>query len=204
MLQASLWDEIHRNISWGTIPGMEFLAFMAEHYWGSSGLKFLDLGCGTGSSSIFLVNKGFQVTAVDISKVACDTLYHNIIDEKKHLVKIICSDILDLDLKENSFDCIIGIGIFDCLELEQSSILFDRIKKWLRPEGRLFGRVLASKIPEDIKRGNTRTRTYSSSEVFALLKEYKGVIKANTTYVSVKAFPITSWIFEAIPKLGDE
>src|SRR5258706_1679626 len=204
MNQAVLWDEVHNQITWNTDPGDEFLAFMAKHYWGKENLEFLDLGCGTGASTLFLTNKGFKVTAVDISKIACDKLYENIPDKEEHLVKIINSDILDLDFIKGSFDCVIAIGLIDCLELEQSNSLFDRIKPWLRPNGRFFGRVLASEIPGEIKRGNTRARPYLCSEVMQLLdsNEYKGIIKVGTAYVSEKMLPITSWIFEATVLMG--
>jgi SAM-dependent methyltransferase len=67
------------------------------------GKKVLDVACGSGRNSIYLAHKGFEVDAIDISKVALDTL-------KSKNIKNIHTKLIDLDNylpEENCYDLII-------------------------------------------------------------------------------------------------
>ena len=71
--------------------------------------KVLDVGCGAGSHALYLQEKGFDVTAIDISKNAIKAC------ELRCLKNCKVSDVLDLDASEK-FDTILllmnGTGIF--------------------------------------------------------------------------------------------
>ena len=104
MNNREIWNEAHTILSWSTTPGTEFLAFMAEHYWGINGIEFLDLGSGTGASALFIANKGLKVTAVDVSDIACNKLLNNIEKDNKALIKVLNADVCDI-----IFECFPGI-----------------------------------------------------------------------------------------------
>ena len=71
--------------------------------------KVLDVGCGAGSHALYLQEKGFDVTAIDISENAIKAC------ELRGLKNCKVSDVLDLDTSEK-FDTILllmnGTGIF--------------------------------------------------------------------------------------------
>jgi 2-polyprenyl-3-methyl-5-hydroxy-6-metoxy-1,4-benzoquinol methylase len=71
--------------------------------------KVLDVGCGAGSHALYLEEKGFDVTAIDISENAIKAC------KLRGLKNCKVSDVLDLDASEK-FDTILllmnGTGIF--------------------------------------------------------------------------------------------
>ena len=93
----------------------------------TSGKNALEIACGSGRNSIYLANQGFQVSALDISKVAIDRL-----EEKNH--KNIKTQVIDLEgykPEENSFDLIVKTNYLD------RDIIFN-LAKALKQKGILF------------------------------------------------------------------
>jgi len=63
----SFWEELHRNLAGSAKPPNQRLVEIAESL--SPGVA-LDLGCGPGGDAIWLAQRGWRVTAVDISATA--------------------------------------------------------------------------------------------------------------------------------------
>lgn len=74
--------------------------------------RVLDVGCGAGSHSLYLQNKGFDVTAIDISKGAIDVARKRGVKDARQIHL--------LELQEEKFDTILllmnGTGIFETLQ----------------------------------------------------------------------------------------
>ncbi|MFV0564636.1 MAG: class I SAM-dependent methyltransferase [Flavobacteriaceae bacterium] len=93
--------------------------------------KVLDVGCGAGSHSLYLQEKGFNVKAIDISEGAITVAKNRgiINAEKKHI----------LDETE-TFDTILllmnGTGIFQ--KLSQVSKYLSHLKSLLKPGGQIL------------------------------------------------------------------
>jgi len=94
--------------------------------------KTLDVGCGAGSHSLYLQEKGFDVMAIDTSKGAIEVCK---LQGVKNTKKI---DLLQL--KNETFDTILllmnGTGIFQ--NLENTSKYLNHLKSLLNPNGQIL------------------------------------------------------------------
>ena len=95
--------------------------------------KVLDIGCGAGSHALYLQEKGFEVTAIDISPNAIEAC------KLRGLKNVLTTNLLDLN-SEEKFDTIIllmnGTGIFGTLE-ETSKYLL-KLKSLLNENGQIL------------------------------------------------------------------
>ena len=91
----------------------------------------LDVGCGAGSHSLYLQEKGIKVKAIDISKGAIE------VSKKRGVLKAEILNILD---ETETFDTILllmnGTGIFQ--ELSQVSKYLRHLKSLLKPKGQIL------------------------------------------------------------------
>ncbi|WP_295333322.1 bifunctional 2-polyprenyl-6-hydroxyphenol methylase/3-demethylubiquinol 3-O-methyltransferase UbiG [Flavobacterium sp.] len=94
--------------------------------------KILDVGCGAGSHSVYLQQKGFEVTAIDISPKAIQTCQLRGVKDARiqHL----------LELENEQFDTILllmnGTGIFGTLA--ETSKYLQKLKSLLTPNGQIL------------------------------------------------------------------
>ncbi|WP_417289955.1 class I SAM-dependent methyltransferase [Corallibacter sp.] len=91
----------------------------------------LDVGCGAGSHSLFLQEKGLDVHAIDISQGAVS------VAKARGILQVNQKDILD---EKNTYDTILllmnGTGIFQ--ELSQVSKYLSHLKTLLKPGGQIL------------------------------------------------------------------
>ena len=100
----------------------------------SPGMKVLELGCGTGSIIFLLAEWGAEVIGIDISEEAIRQAKGEAkrrgIENKILLLEM---DAEKLDLPDNFFDIICGIGILHHLNLQNT---YREIARVLKPTGR--------------------------------------------------------------------
>jgi len=94
--------------------------------------KILDVGAGAGAHSIWLKDKGLEVTAIDISPLSCEIM------RERGLGGVLCADIYALT--EMKFDTILllmnGAGVAQTLP--GLSVLLNHLKNLLNPGGRIL------------------------------------------------------------------
>jgi tellurite methyltransferase len=123
------WDQRYArpNFIFGKTPA----TFLAENY---PYIPFegtvLDMGMGEGRNAVFLAQKGYKVTGVDISSVAVKKSYM-LAQEFGVKIKGVVASLQDYKIPPQSFDAII------CFYWVDRSVV-EKIKSWLKPGGVLI------------------------------------------------------------------
>ncbi len=115
--------------------------------------RALDIACGNGRNSIFLVQKGFKVDAVDISNVALYQLREN--DTR---INIIHGDLDTWQIPQNRYQLIINIRFLD-------RRLFPMIKKGLKPGGVLIFESFIDKNKDYCLETNELLHAFNSFQI---------------------------------------
>lgn len=104
--------------------------------------KVLDLGCGTGGNSIFLSEKGFNVTCIDADKEAIDEI-------KKNYPKVnaINKNILDFDFPKNEYDLILALNVLSFFDAEDVKLIIKNIIKSLKENSLAHLQVFSTNEP---------------------------------------------------------
>jgi len=108
------WDERYTKDgpeSFGTGPST-WLAAHEDLLLNQSKGKALDVACGNGRNSFVLAELGFDVDAVDISKVVIEWLEGEVA-KSESLVRPRCDNIVDYDLPRETYQVIISFNFLE-------------------------------------------------------------------------------------------
>jgi SAM-dependent methyltransferase len=112
------YDEIYRDAADSGGPpwdiGRPQPALMKVLEGGVKGPKVLDVGCGTGDLALALARRGYEVTAVDISRVAIEVARAKAAREGL-TVRFEVQDATDLSLSSAPFDSVFDSGLLHSL-----------------------------------------------------------------------------------------
>lgn len=139
----------------------------------------LDIGCGAGSHSLWLQEKGYEVIAIDTSEGAIK------VAKARGVNHVECCALLDFD--RNKFDTLLllmnGTGIFE--SLEQVSEYLQHLKRLLLPGGQIL--IDSSDLQY----------MYDSSEeggIWVPADRYYGELEFTMTYKNQKSDPFP-WLY---------
>ena len=103
--------------------------------------KVLDVGCGAGSHSLYLLEKGFEVIAIDISENAIKACkLRGLNDVRVQNILEVSTDTSESELAKQKFDTILllmnGTGVFGTLA--ETSKYLHKLKSLLNPKGQIL------------------------------------------------------------------
>jgi SAM-dependent methyltransferase len=137
---ADFWDDLYgRDISpWDTGKPDRFLQEVIVRLGLPQGAEVLDIGCGTGTNAIWLAQRGFRVTGVDLSTIAIDRA-----KAKASSANVQCNffvaDVLSAPHLPEAFDFAFDLGCFHQYEVASNRMAFGRtIARLLKPGGKLL------------------------------------------------------------------
>lgn len=110
------------------------------------GMAVLDLGCGWGSLSLWIAEKypNCRVTGVSNSAPQREHILARAQELGLTNIEILTRDANELELPEASFDRVISIEMLE--HVRNHELLFGRVARWLRPDGRFFAHVFTHRV----------------------------------------------------------
>ena len=127
------WDERYKTgeLPWNSNIRSRELARVLDECKIAPG-RAVELGSGTGTNAVFLAEKGFDVTALDVSPMAIE-LAQKRAEAAGVDVKFFNADLADMKLDLKPFDFIFDRGCFHCVRRENLDGFRETLKKLSKP-----------------------------------------------------------------------
>ena len=131
------WDEVYRDypaevLPWELGKPRKNLTDLVENGGIQPG-SALDLCCGLGTNTVYMGQKGFDVTAVEISKHALE-LAKRKAHKAKVEIKFVLASFVTLPFKDAAFDFVFDMGCFHHVEVEDRPEFIQGVRRILKPK----------------------------------------------------------------------
>ena len=192
-----VWEKIFSSREWGKYPPEELIRFTAQQFYKTSNrrkIKFLDLGCGTGSCSWYLAKEGFTVYGVDGSKTAISQAKKRFRKENlKGNFQVM--DYIHLDFPDSFFDAAIDVGSIQCNPIYNVPVILKEIKRILKSRGKFFLLMSADGSYNGPFKGKGYNHFFKLPEIKKLFKNFKIIsIEQSTRTMENRKHKIINWI----------
>ncbi|MCX7838463.1 MAG: methyltransferase domain-containing protein [Anaerolineae bacterium] len=124
--------------------------------------RALDLGCGTGTNSIFLAQHGFEVVAVDFSRKAIARARDKA-RRARVAIDFYVADVTRLDFLNTSFDFLLDVGCLHGIEPAHRTRYAEHLARLTRA-GAVFMLYAFAPLPPDAPRPRLRPRSVGITE----------------------------------------
>jgi SAM-dependent methyltransferase len=138
----AFWDQMYRrhgHKAWDSEPNTMLSQVVADLAPGAA----LDMGCGKGADAIWLAQRGWRVTAVDISTVALD---RGRAADTAHQVTWLHTDMLAWQPPTDAFDLVSAHYLH--IPPAERTAFFGRLAQAVRPKGTL---LVVAHHPSDLE-----------------------------------------------------
>lgn len=166
------YNEICKNGNvWGSKPN-ELLQRIYNQV--NAGSEFLDLGCGQGKDALFMLQKGFKITAVDnspegIKKIKESIQINNFPPSN---IDLFCEDIKNFDVKQEKYTIINAWNSLQFLSKQNALQLIDKIKKTIKGNGYVIISSFTTHDPLAKKIHNRNRCFFKSHELRNLFSDF--------------------------------
>ena len=96
--------------------------------------KTLDLCCGAGTNTIYLAEKGFEVTAIDISQRAIEYAKKKA-EQANVKINFMVQSFVDLSIEDEEFDFVFDMGCFHHVEIMDRHRFIKGVHRVLKKAG---------------------------------------------------------------------
>ncbi len=135
LYNTSILNNVVKDINEGNV---QVWAKELVNIMGGNSTKCLEIGCGTGISSLWLAKNGCEVTAVDYTKESVE-LVTEAAKELELCVNAVCCDArTELPFREKQFDYLFQCGLLEHFDSEMQVRL---LKGWSRYANRIVSMV---------------------------------------------------------------
>lgn len=186
---AKEWTKDHEGQAWWTEGVNEYVSLLKP------GFSILDVGCGSGLKSKYLIEKGFKVTGIDFSEEMIKLCNENV-PAGKFFVKDIAQP---LELNTVS-DGVFAQAILLHIPKKKISGVLANILEPLKTGGYLYVAVKeqpANKPDEEILKENDYGYKYERFFSYFTLDELKNILNRNgmqVVYEKITPFENKNWI----------
>lgn len=146
MSDVAHWEESYRsgNAPWDTGRcSSELMRVVSEYK--VQPCRAVELGCGTGTNSVWLAQQGFEVTGIDLVPLAIERAIHHAA-ESQVKVRFLSLDLLDLPDLGKPFDFLFDRGCYHAVRRENAAGYLKAIDRLLGPGAQ--GLILAGNAKE--------------------------------------------------------
>lgn len=102
--------------------------------------RYLEIGAGRGTASMYLASKGADVTMLDLSPIGLRVAEQNFVKAGLKKPKTLVGDARETGLPAASFDCILSIGLIEHFEYPKA--LLQESVRLLAPGGLHYGLII--------------------------------------------------------------
>ncbi len=181
------YDKIYKNRNvWGDKPNELLLKIYDQ---AEAGSEFLDLGCGQGRDSLFMLRNGFKVTAVDNSAEGIKKIRRaiRIKNLPKTDIRLYCEDIQKFDITKNKYTIINAYNSLQFLLPKDARKLIYKIKKALKNKGHII--ISSFTTADSLYKKKSRCRCFfEPQELKKLFSDFRLVLYREKT-VADKGHP---------------
>ena len=156
---------------WGLEPG-DFLDELISLSPPSENTKVLDIGCGEGKDAVYMAQKGYDVSAFDLTENGIRKTIR-LASDKGVNINAYVDDINTFE-PDDKYDIIYSTGTVQYLFDENKKSFFEKIEKMTKPNGIVFFNVFVEKsfleLPPD---WDYEEKMWKSGELFTYLADWK-------------------------------
>jgi tellurite methyltransferase len=187
------WAGYHRNTAIRPPNTLLVQAVTSRRF---SGNNALDLGCGSGRDTIFLLKNGFNVTAVD----AADSVEAYFVDLPRDQVTFVASRLERFMYVAGEFDLVNAQYVLPYVPRDVFSDVLAAIKSSLRPGGIFVGQLFGDRLVWNVP--GTLMTLHNSEEVIALFAgmELEYLLEIERPGITANGAPVYWHRFDVIAR----
>ncbi len=138
------WDDLYQDQRmWLRWPDELVVRFTQKTLKPGGARRILDLGCGGGRHTVYLLKEGFAVSAIDSSSQSLEVLTQWIVEEGLS-AGLACGSMTALPYADATFDAVLAWNVLFYSIPDELQRSLDEVYRVLRPSGILFGTLLAA------------------------------------------------------------